>query len=336
MFELTLPWILTLLPLPLLLWYILPKAENKLSVALKIPFFNDLTTVAAKEKHCSNNPAKISLFFLIWTLLLLALANPRWVGDPISLSRKGHHIMMALDLSPSMAVEDMPLNGHFVSRLDVVKRAAKEFVQHRVNDKVGLILFGERAYLQTPFTFDTQSILERIDDASAGLAGKSTSLGDALGLAIKHLQHVPEQGRVMILLTDGANNSGALSPLKAAELAYQDKIKIYTIGLGANANSNDFNGMFLSMNAAADLDEGTLKLIAAKTKGRYFRATDLRSLQSIYQAINAMETVTQSAATIQPKQDYYPWPLSLAWILLMYFLVKQCPLRLTWRTKHAA
>ena len=157
MFELTLPWILILLPLPLLLWYILPKAENKLSVALKIPFFNHLSTVVTKEKYCSNKPTKISLFFLIWTLLLLALANPRWVGAPISLTREGHHIMMALDLSPSMAVEDMPLNGHFVSRLDVVKRAAKEFVQHRINDKVGLILFGERAYLQTPFTFEARA-----------------------------------------------------------------------------------------------------------------------------------------------------------------------------------
>ena len=334
MFELTMPWVLILLPLPLLLWRILPRARTRLSVALKIPFFNAMIGIAAKEKHSLSKPTKISLFFLIWALLLLALANPRWIGEPISLTREGHHIMLALDLSPSMAVEDMHLNGRPASRLDVVKRAAKEFVQHRMNDKVGLILFGERAYLQTPFTFDTRSVLERLDDATAGLAGKSTSLGDALGLSVKHLQHVPKKGRVIILLTDGASNSGTLSPLKAAELAYEDHIKIYTIGLGANVNPKGFDGMFLSMNASADLDEGTLKLVAAKTGGRYFRATDLHSLQIIYQAINAMETVTQDEATVRPKHDYYPWPLSLAWLLLMYILIERVRLGLKRQTNH--
>lgn len=335
MFELTHPWVLTLLPLPLLLWYLAPKAQNTASAALKIPFFNELSTfIANQTQHRSDSLKPIVLFLFIWSLLILALSNPCWIGKPLSITRKGHHIMLALDLSPSMSVEDMPVNGQFVSRLDVVKRAAKEFVQNRTNDHIGLILFGERAYLQTPFTFDTHSILERIDDASAGLAGKSTSLGDALGLAIKQLQNVPKQSRVVILLTDGANNSGALAPLKAAELAYQDNIKVYTIGLGANTSSNNFNRLFLSMNAAAELDEATLKLIAAKTKGRYFRATDLRSLQTIYQAINAMETVKQNTETIQPRQDYYPWPLSIAWIVLLYFLIKRIPFRFRWQAKH--
>lgn len=336
MFELTHPWVLTLVFLPLLIWKLIPKAQMTLPVALKIPFFNGLTTALMNETHHHSDKPKaiIGLFLLIWSLLILALSNPCWIGKPIPFTREGHHIMLALDLSPSMSVEDMPFNGHFVSRLDVVKRAAKEFVHNRMNDHVGLILFGERAYLQTPFTFDTHSILERIDDASAGLAGKSTSLGDALGLAIKQLQTVPKKSRVVILLTDGANNSGALAPLKAAELAYQDHIKVYTIGLGANTHANDFNGMFLSMNTSAELDEGTLKLIAAKTKGRYFRATDLHSLQTIYQAINAMETVKQNTVIIQPKQEYYPWPLSVAWILLIYFLTKQTLLRLKWQANH--
>ena len=321
MFELTQPWVLLLLPIPLLLWFILPKAQTRLSVALKIHFFNALIGIAEKEKHSIHKPTKISLFFLVWTLLLVALANPRWIGDPISLSREGHHIMLALDLSPSMDVADMRLNGRPATRLNVVKLAAKDFVRHRANDKVGLILFGEHAYLQTPFTFDTHSVLERIDDATAGLAGKSTSIGDAIGLAVKHLQQVDKKGRVIILLTDGASNSGALAPLKAAELANDEGIKVYTIGLGANVNPHDFDALFLSMNTSADLDENTLKLVAAKTKGQYFRATDLSSLQAIYQAINQMETVTQDQATIRPQHDYYPWPLALAWFLLTYIIM---------------
>lgn len=335
MFELMHPWILAFMPLPLLLWYTLPKTKNTASIALQIPFFKDLTTlINQRPSHRLDKLQTIYLFLFIWSLLILALSNPCWIGKPRLVTRESHHIMLVLDLSPSMSVEDMPVNRHFVSRLDVVKRAAKEFVQNRSSDQIGLILFGERAYLQTPFTFDTHTILERIDDASAGLAGKSTSLGDALGLAIKQLQNVPKQSRVIILLTDGANNSGALAPLKAAELAYQDNIKVYTIGLGANAPANNFNRLFLSMNATAELDEATLKLIAAKTQGRYFRATDLQSLQTIYQAINAMETVKQKNETIQPKQDYYPWVVGVAFVLLLLFLTKTIFPRFQWQKKH--
>ena len=172
--------------------------------------------------------------------------------------------------------------------------------------------------MQTPLTYDHSNVLLRISDATAGLAGKSTSIGDALGLAVKHLQQVPQAGRVIILLTDGANNSGLLAPMKAAELAQNAGIKVYTIGLGADADTQTFNGLFLSMNAAAELDEDTLKAVAKKTGGRYFRATNLSSLQAIYQAINQMETVTQTDATVRPQHDYYPWPLSVAFVLLMY------------------
>ena len=320
MFELAMPWALVLLPVPLLLWCLCPRLRTQLPVALKIPFFNDMTGIVEQEKKSMTKQTTVALLGLVWSLLILALANPRWIGEPQPLDRNGHHIMLILDLSPSMAVNDMRLHGRAATRLSVVKQAAEQFVKHRANDRLGLIVFGERAYLQTPLTYDHQNVLLRIADASAGLAGPSTSIGDALGLAIKHLQQVPKEGRVMILLTDGANNAGVLTPLKAAELAHDAGMKVYTIGLGADAVTQTFHGLFLSMNAAAELDEDTLKAVAKKTGGRYFRATNLPSLQAIYQAINQMETVPQSNVTVRPWHEEYPWPLSLAWLLLMYVL----------------
>ena len=318
MFELTWPWAFLLLPLPLLVWFLWPRLSASPQVALKIPFFKDMTGIVEQEKHTLTKQTHIVLFFLVWSFIVLALANPRWVGEPEPLARNGHNVMLVLDLSPSMAVNDMRLHGHAATRLSVVKLAAERFVKNRTNDRLGLILFGEQAYLQTPLTYDHSNVLLRISDATAGLAGKSTSIGDALGLAVKHLQQVPQAGRVIILLTDGANNSGLLAPMKAAELAQNAGIKVYTIGLGADADTQTFNGLFLSMNAAAELDEDTLKAVAKKTGGKYFRATNLSSLQAIYQAINQMETVTQTDATVRPQHDYYPWPLSVAFVLLMY------------------
>ncbi len=320
MFELAMPWILILLPLPLLLWFSLSRVTLQLPVALKVPFFKDMMGIAEQEKHSLTRQTKLIYLLLIWSLLLLALAGPRWVGEPRPLARDGHNIMMALDLSPSMAMNDMRSHGRPATRLNVVKRAAAQFVLNRNNDKIGLIVFGERAYLQTPLTYDHHNVLQRIDDATAGLAGKSTSIGDALGLAVKHLQAVPEKGRIIILLTDGASNSGVLAPLKAAELARDDNIKVYTIGLGAEVETQTFNGMFLSINAAADLDEKTLKSVAKITHGSYFRATNMKSLETIYQTINQLETITQESATVRPQRDYYPWPLALAWVLFMYLL----------------
>ena len=207
----------------------------------------------------------------------------------------------------------MSWHGQPATRLAVVKRAAAQFVQDRLGDKIGLILFGSHAYLQTPLTYDRHNVLMRIEDATVGLAGKTTSIGDALGLAVKRLQSVPSEGRIIILLTDGANNSGVLAPLKAAELARDDGIKVYTIGLGSNAA---MGGLFLNMNMASDLDEDTLKAVSKITGGRYFRATDGASLQNIYQSINRMEKVSQEKATVRPEHDYYPWLLSLALLLL--------------------
>lgn len=331
MFELALPWVLLGLPVPVLLWFLLPQASLHVTSALKVPFYNDIARVIVHETHAFSTFKKAGLCFLIWALILIALAGPRWVGPPIPLAREGYNLMLALDLSGSMELPDMRLHGRPVSRLTIVKRAAEAFVQARTGDKIGLILFGSRAYLQTPLTYDHQNVLMRLEDATVGLAGKTTSIGDALGLAVKRLKTAPKQGRVIILLTDGVNNSGILPPLKAAELARADDIKVYTIGLGTEPDPRALNHVFLNINTAAELDEATLQQVAKMTGGRYFRATDLNSLQSIYDTINTLEKTTQEKASIRPQQEYYPWPLALAYLLFLYWLCLDTGLLATMR-----
>lgn len=319
MLELALPWALLLIVIPPFVWFAVPRTALSLSSALKVPFYQALLTIVDKDRQILTKTFQIWLLWLIWALLVIALAGPRWVGEPLPLQREGRNIMLVLDLSGSMELDDMLLNDQPVSRLTVVKRAAKSFVNARAGDKIGLILFGSRAYLQTPLTFDRPSVLSRIDDATVGLAGQTTSIGDALGLAVKRLQNVPKKSRVVILLTDGANNSGVLAPLKAAELAKDDKIKVYTIGLGAEIDPRAQGNLMFNMNTGSDLDEKTLQEIATMTGGRYYRATDTQSLHAIYSTINALETVSQEQATVRPQKEYYPWPLSLAFLLLIFW-----------------
>lgn len=321
MFELDWPWVFLAAPLPFFIRWLAPRAKEASLSALKIPFFKGLVSqLDIEEKKTKAWWAKSSsVLMLIWVLLLLALAGPRWVGRFEPIAREGHNIMLALDISGSMEMVDMAFKGRPASRLAVVKRAAENFVQNRHADKIGLILFGARAYLQTPLTYDHQNVLQRLEDASVGLAGNTTSIGDALGLAVKRLQQAPQKGRVVILLTDGVNNSGVLSPQKAAELARSEDIKVYTIGLRAQ-NQESLNPLFFNMNVAADLDEDTLRKIAKTTGGRYFLATNLSSLEKIYSAINQLEATDLGHETVRPQHEYYPWPLGFAFILFLYWL----------------
>lgn len=322
MFELTYPWVLVLIPLPMLLWFLLPETKVKVLAALEVPFFDAMKHILQKQQKITLTQKNLILPFLLFVFLVLALTGPRWIGEPLPVDREGYNIMMALDLSGSMEVTDMVLNGRPVSRLAVVKRAAEQFVEQRKGDHIGLILFGTQAYLQTPLTYDRHSVLARIDDASVGLAGKTTSIGDAVGLAVKRLQAVPKPGRVIILLTDGANNSGIVEPLKAAEIAKSEGIKIYTIGLGAEADPSALMGdNFFDTNMTADLDEETLKEMANLTDGQYFRATDPDSLHAIYQKINQLERIKQVQATIRPQKEYYPYLLLGSLILGIFWLV---------------
>lgn len=321
MFSLSSPWVYLLFPLPWIIWRYSHSLNNKFSLALKLPFFNNIKSLINQYEVSSWGINGRIIFGVIWALMLVAFSGPHWIGEPQPLAKEARNIMLVLDLSGSMDLPDMVINNQAVSRFTVVQKTAEEFVNARKNDRIGLILFGTRAYLQTPLTFDRRSVLLRLEDATVGLAGQTTSIGDALGLAVKRLQNVPSKGRIIILLTDGANNSGVLSPLKAASLAKLDGIKVYTIGLSRN-NRNPLSQLF-DFPGDSNLDETSLKKVAQITGGKYFRATDRKSLDKIYLTINQLEPIKQKHSTLRPKKEYYPWPLGLSFFLLLLFLFKK-------------
>ena len=321
MFAFSFPVIFVLLPLPLLVWLFFPCMPPKVSTSLKVPFFTDLQALNVRTQYRFDR--QTALLLLITCLLIFSFAGPRWIGPSIPMDRSGSSIMLVVDISPSMAVSDMLVHGHRMARLGVVKRAAEKLLHDRPNDQFGLIVFGEKAYLLTPLTNDLTHVLNQLNDITTGLAGKTTSIGDALGLAIKRLSKVPTNSRMIILLTDGVNNSGVLDPLKSAALAHAAGIPVYTIGLGAEIDKNSLTGMFMSINGTSnDLDENTLKSIAAKTYGQYFRATDFSSLKKIYARINQLSKVSHKKNTsLHQMHELYPWPLAAALVFLFVFLI---------------
>jgi Ca-activated chloride channel family protein len=219
-----------------------------------------------------------------------------------------------------MQEEDFLLQGERVNRLIAIKSVAGEFIQRRRGDRLGLILFGERAYLQVPLTFDRRTVQQLLAESLIGLAGQSTAIGDAIGLAIKRLQDPSVKQRVLILLTDGANTAGELPPLKAAELAAQKGLKIYTIGIGADRMLVRSLFGIQEVNPSRDLDEKTLVAIAQATGGRYFRARDTQELDQIYSLLDELEPVEREAQLFRPIQPLYPWPLAISLLLAALLL----------------
>lgn len=327
MIEWIWPLAAILLPLPLLVrWAI--KVRERAQAALAVP---DLQTFSAVTTDSGSQNAgsrwQLLLLWLVWILLIVAAARPQWTGEPVTLPTTGRDLMLAVDISGSMATEDMEVRGQYVDRLSVVKAVIGNFVEARQGDRIGLVLFGTNAYLQAPLTFDTKSVNRLLVEAPVGIAGGKTAIGDAIGLAVKRLRMRPQEDKVIILLTDGANNVGEVAPEKAAELAAFDGIKIYTIGVGADEMRMPslFGALGRVTNPSADLDEETLTNIANTTGGRYFRARDTANLVEIYDLIDELEPIDQDPETYRPIQALYFWPLaasvSLFGILLIIILL---------------
>jgi Ca-activated chloride channel family protein len=254
---------------------------------------------------------------LVWLLLVIAASRPQWVGEIESMPVTGRDLLLAVDISGSMDTQDMILNNTAVNRLKVVKKVAGEFIQRRHGDRVGLILFGSRAYLQTPLTFDTETTATLLDESEIGLAGRETAIGDAIGLAVKRLRDDAAADRVLILLTDGANTSGEVQPLQASGFAARDGLTVYTVGVGADEMMvQDFFGSRV-VNPSADLDEDTLRAIADQTGGRYFRARDAKSLEKIYEILDELEPVESDVEIIRPVDELFYWPLGIAYMLAL-------------------
>tara|TARA_R110000868_G_scaffold10639_4_gene51645 strand:- start:48287 stop:49285 length:999 start_codon:yes stop_codon:yes gene_type:complete len=321
-FNFAWPYIFFLLPAPWLAWRLLPKAKVGQTAALKVPFFarlNQLSKAGGSFKFAVNHfNLRTWLALLIWILLIVALAGPQWVGKPMPLDRNGRDLMLAIDLSGSMATPDMELGGKAATRLDIVKKVAGQFIHQRDGDRIGLILFGTHAYVQTPLTFDRTTVEAMLNDASIGLAGEFTAIGDAIGLGVKRLMKYPKQSRALVLLTDGGNNRG-VSPLSSAKLAAQEGIKIYTIGIGAKQMV--VHGIFgpQVVNPSSDLDIHTLQGIAKMTGGKFYRATDGEALEKVYKSINQLEPTAGKKQEVRPITPLYMWPLGVA--LLMSLLM---------------
>jgi Ca-activated chloride channel family protein len=308
--EFAWPLLILLLPVPFLVAVMVPRARAQSVAALRIPFYGALYADLA-ESAVSPSRLRLWLAVLAWVLLVLSAARPQYVGEPVQLPVSGRDLMLAVDISGSMQTEDMMLGNQTSSRLMAVKAVAGQFIDRREGDRVGLILFGRQAYLQTPLTFDRETISDLLFEAAIGLAGKETAIGDAIGLAVKRLREEAEENRVLILLTDGANTAGRIDPLKAADLAAQEGIRIYTIGVGANDRVvRDFFGT--RRVPSAELDEKTLLAIAGKTGGRYFRALDIKGLQEIYRLLDELEPAASADETFRPVAELYRWPLLAA------------------------
>lgn len=328
--EFAFQWAFLLLPLPLLVWVFFPAAPVSQSAALRVPFFEQLSAATTPNKT-KRSLFRLSVASLIWLLLVVAAARPQFIGDSISQPIAGRSLMMAVDISGSMQARDMVISGRAVSRLNAVKAVAGDFISKREGDRIGLILFGSNAYLQAPLTFDRKTVNTLLNEAELGLAGRATAIGDAIGLAVKRLRKEPEKNRVLILLTDGANTAGNVDPLKAADLAAQEKVRIYTIGVGAKERivQTPFGPQRVGKN---DLDEPSLQAIADKTKGRYFRANNVEGLLKIYKILDKIEPVSKDELSYRPVKELYYYPLSFALALsILLVLLKLIALGFTKR-----
>lgn len=319
MLEFSFPIILLLAPLPLFVFWLLPQAKQE-SAAIRVPFFNDLESIS--QTHKATNKSSVFMFLLmalIWLSALIAAAGPQWIGESIRVPTSGRDLLIAVDISGSMQTADMVLNDDRVDRLTVVKKVVGDFVERRSEDRLGLILFGTQAYLQAPLTFDRKTVNTLLQESRLGFAGEKTAIGDAIGLATKRLLERPENSRVVILLTDGANTAGEVEPLQAAELAKQSHVKIYTIGIGANELvvpgilGSSFGAR--RINPSMDLDETTLRTIAESTGGQYFRAENTAELSQIYKQLDILEPQEQEAESYRPINALFYWPLALAFAL---------------------
>ena len=310
--EFAWPWIALLLPLPWLLRRWLPPAAPGAALYLPQPGLR-----VDQLGGTSRGRASSWLPVLAWLCLIAAAARPQWVGPPQAQQHSGRAVMLAVDLSGSMQTPDMVLAGQTVDRFDAVEAIAGDFISRRSGDELGLILFGSQAFLVTPLTYDLSAVRAQLHGAAVGLAGTETAIGDAIAVAVKRLSGMPQQARVLVLLTDGVNNAGHITPHEAARAAKAAGVRIYTIGIGATRmRVPDFFGSQL-VNPSADLDADMLTSIATETGGRFFRATDTGELADAYRAINALEPIVQAGPTLRPRHELFRWPLLAAVVLLL-------------------
>ena len=333
MLEFAWPWLFVLLPLPWLAARVLLPARDDAGAALHLPYSLDGMDAATGAAPVA--PWRRWLALAAWALLVCAAARPQWLGPPQDVARSGRDLLLAVDASGSMETPDMQIGGRAVSRYTAVKAIAGDFIRRRVGDRIGLIVFGSQAYLLTPLTFDHDTVLKQLDESAVGLPGRQTAIGDAVGLAVKRLQQRPRGQRVLVLLTDGVNDAGVLDPYKAIDLAVAEHVKIYTIGIGADAMT--VGGFFgpRVVNPSQDIDTRLLTQMAEKTGGKFYRAHDTAELAHIYREIDKLEPAADKGQEFRPVDEWFWRPLSLAALIVLVMAGCALPLPRVLRERFA-
>ena len=317
-------WPLLLLPLPLVVRRLLPSAQSN-SLAITVPLLNYYPISSSSLNSAQGRLPQFTLWFL-WICIVLAAARPFLPGDPVNRTVSGRDLILAIDISGSMQEVDMMLNNKTASRIDVLKEVASEFIDRRTGDRIGLILFGTRAYTYVPLTYDRKALSELLSGVTTGLAGRLTAIGDAIGIAIKTLSQQPSRHKVLILVSDGSNTSGKSDPLDSVQIAKRVGMTIHTIGVGNDAKELRRILKTQTIPPGTALNETLLRQIAALSGGQYFRAKDTESLERIYKTLDELEPVPLEVHLHRPKIELFHLPLmsGLGWLLIfiVYSIVK--------------
>ena len=316
-FEFIWPWMLAFLPLPWLLRGLIKPAKKSRQpliapmLSSRLSAFNQGES-APITRHATRLPA---LYILLWLLLILAAMRPVWFLTPTPFEASGRDMLLAVDLSGSMEKPDMQVNGRSVDRLTAIKSVVDDFIAQRQGDRMGLIVFGSQAFIVSPLTYDLAAIQQLLNETQIGMAGNNTAIGDAIGLAMKHLRQARNQKAVLILLTDGANNAGAVDPMEAAEKAKQMGLVIHTVAFGGEENLR-YRGQ---TQRRSDIDLDALDQIAQSTGGQAYFASNTEQLAHIYDEINRLETSEFTLNQYRARTELYSWPLGLALLLSFFY-----------------
>ena len=329
MFEFHWPWMALLLALPLLArWFwprlVGPDDEEPIEgqrTTLLHPSIGELKASFSSRRPRMSIAGRLHTLTLalLWVALTLAAMRPQWLEPLTEVSSEGRDLMIAVDTSRSMTALDFSRDNRPISRMAVVKGVMGRFIGNRTGDRLGLVIFGDQAYVQSPLTLDLQAVASVLDHIVPMMVGTSTAMGDAIGLSVKKLRERPEGARVLILVTDGESTSGIIPPLEAARLARDEGIRVYAIGVGSNQADVPIQGIDgqYTNESNIGLDEETLQRIADITGGAYFRATDTRALEEIYQEIDALEKTEGESRTVWVPSPLYRWPLGAGLLLLL-------------------
>jgi len=327
MFELVHPWALVLLVLPVVMRLLPAYKESRDSV--KVPFFHKLVELSEQRPQTGamilrRDRAQHLLVGLTWLCLVLGAAKPQWIGAPIEQQKSGRDLMVAVDLSGSMETRDFTLpSGETLGRLEAVKRGLENMANRRTTDRLGLIVFGSAAYLQSPFTDDHAVWAQLVQETEIGMAGQSTVFGDAIGLAIKLFKESDSDNRVLIMLTDGNDTGSTVPPIDAAKVAATEDIRIYTIAIGDPASIGE---------DALDID--TIERVSEVTGGEDFQVLDREELRKAYLAISELEPELYETISFRPRQSLHWPPLGLA--LILYSCYHGLGSWRHWRSRRAA